>query len=85
MVTLGHGERVYEPVVNWYRLPDDISLTEAIGVATDSVDNLYVFNRGDPPLIVFDRDGNYLRSWGDGQFVRPHGIWIDSCRGQATG
>ena len=36
----------------------------------------YVFNRGEHPLIVFDRDGRFLRSWGEGLFVRPHGIII---------
>ena len=27
-------------------------------------------------MIVFDRDGNLLSSWGDGVFVRPHGLHI---------
>jgi DNA-binding beta-propeller fold protein YncE len=25
-------------------------------------------------MTVFDRDGNFLRAWGDGLFKRPHGI-----------
>jgi DNA-binding beta-propeller fold protein YncE len=28
--------------------------------------------------MVFDRDGNFLRSWGEGLFSRAHGIHIDS-------
>ncbi|GIT58275.1 MAG: hypothetical protein Ct9H300mP19_02230 [Dehalococcoidia bacterium] len=35
------------------------------------------FNRGDHPVIIFDRDGNFLETWGAGEFVRPHGVTID--------
>ena len=45
-------------------------------MATDSKDRVYVFNRGDHPMIVFDSDGNFLTSWGEGVFVRPHGITV---------
>ena len=38
--------------------------------------NVFVFNRGEHPVIVFDRQGRFLRSWGEGLFVRPHGITI---------
>ena len=37
-------------------------------------DNVYVFNRGEHPMMVFDRDGNFLRSWGEGQYPRAHGV-----------
>jgi len=37
-----------------------------------------VFNRTpDHPIVVFDRDGNYLYSWGEGLFAFPHAILID--------
>ena len=42
----------------------------------DSKDNVYVFNRGEHPMMVFDQEGNFLRSWGEGLFVRAHGIHI---------
>ena len=71
MTTVGTGDLIYEPVENWHQLPDDITLTEAVGVATDSRDNVYVFNRGEPPIVIFNRDGDFLRCWGEGQFVRP--------------
>ena len=51
---------------------------EATSVAVDSNDNVYVFNRGDYPVIVFDKNGNFLETWGAGEFVRPHGITIDA-------
>jgi hypothetical protein len=46
------------------------------GIGIDSRDQVYVFHRGPHPLIVFDRDGNFLRSWGDGLFPRAHGVHI---------
>lgn len=49
---------------------------EAAGVAVDSKDHVYVFNRGEHPVIVFDREGNFLRSWGEGLVRRAHGITI---------
>ncbi len=66
----------YRPVVGWGRLPDGWSFVEATSVAVDAEDNVYVFNRGAHSVIVFDRDGNFLRSWGEGMFRRPHGITI---------
>jgi DNA-binding beta-propeller fold protein YncE len=66
----------YRPVDGWGRLPDGWSYVEATSVGVDAKDNVYVFNRGEHPVIVFDRDGNFLRSWGEGVFRRPHGITI---------
>src|SRR4030095_2230060 len=39
-------------------------------------DRLYVFQRTDPPVVVFDRDGNYLKTWGIGAITDPHGMTI---------
>jgi DNA-binding beta-propeller fold protein YncE len=72
----GGGAFRYRALVTWEQLPPGWSFGEAIGVATDSADNVYVFNRGEHPLIVFDRRGKFLRSWGEGGFARPHGITI---------
>jgi DNA-binding beta-propeller fold protein YncE len=64
----------YEPVDDWARLPDDVEFGDVAGVGVDRADRVYVFHRGRHPLIVFDRDGNFLRHWGDGIFLRPHGV-----------
>ena len=58
----------YEPVVDWAKLPPGWSFKEIGSVGVDKNDNVYVFNRGEHPMIVFDRDGNFLRSWGEGVF-----------------
>ena len=45
-------------------------------MATDSQDRVYVFQRKDPPVVVFDRDGKYLGAWGSGEVTDPHGLKI---------
>ena len=50
----------------------------AAAVTVDSQDRVYCFNRTtDHPVVVFDRDGNYLHSWGAGLFAFPHTIRVD--------
>ena len=66
----------YEANDHWAKLPFGWSWTEAVAVAVDGQDRVYVFNRGEHPVMVFDRDGKFLRSWGEGLFARPHGISI---------
>ncbi len=66
----------YRPVEGWGRLPEGWSFVEATSVAVDARDQVYVFNRGPHPVIVFDGDGRFLRSWGEGDFRRPHGITL---------
>ena len=74
MVTLGTAEYTYEVAEGWGKLPDGWSFKEAAAVGVDSKDNVYVFNRGEHPVIVFDREGNFLRSWGEGVYPRAHGV-----------
>jgi DNA-binding beta-propeller fold protein YncE len=75
--TLGSGEHRYRVVENWAKLPEDWEFKDVAAVAVDSKDQVYVFNRGEHPMMVFDRAGNFLRSWGEGTFPRAHGIHID--------
>ena len=58
---LGSGSFTYEVSPEWEKLPDEYSWTDAAGVAVDSQDRVYVFNRGEHPIIIFDSDGNFLR------------------------
>lgn len=75
---LGGGEHRYEVVQDWAKLPEGWELKDVGAVACDSKDRVYVFNRGEHPMIVFDRDGNFLRSWGEGEYPRAHGLDIDA-------
>jgi DNA-binding beta-propeller fold protein YncE len=48
-------------------------------VTTDSKGEVYVFHRGPhaDPVVVFDAEGKFLRSWGKGFYGNPHGIRAD--------
>ena len=76
MATVGSGAYTYEPVENWAKLPPGWSFKEIGGVGVDRHDNVFVFNRGEHPMIVFDCDGNFLRSFGEGMFPRAHGVFM---------
>ena len=77
MILLGGGDYTYAVSgENWGNLPEDWFYREATSVDVDSHDHVYVFNRGNHPMIVFDRDGNVLRTWGEGTFTNPHGVTI---------
>ena len=73
-VKIGSGGFTYEIAVDWEKLPPGYSWTDAAAVATDSQDRVYVFNRGEHPMIVFDSEGNFIKSWGEGVFTRAHGL-----------
>ena len=74
MVVLGTPAYSYEVIENWAKLPNGWSFKEVGAVGVDAQDQVYVFNRGEHPMMVFDRDGNFLRSWGEGLFPRAHGL-----------
>ena len=73
-VIVGSGDYTYRVEEGWGKLPDGWSYLDVAAVGTDRKDNVYVFNRGEHPMIVFDREGNFLRSWGEGIFPRAHGV-----------
>ena len=75
-VKLGSGAFTYEVAEGWEKMPPGFSWRDAAAVAVDSKDRVYVFNRGDHPMMVFDRDGNFLQSWGEGLFPNAHGVTL---------
>ena len=77
MALLGSGSLSYEVSgEDWGNLPEGWTYKEATAVAVDSKDNVYVFNRGTQPMVVFDRDGNFLRAWGGDIFTLAHGVSV---------
>ncbi|MFB3883819.1 MAG: peptidyl-alpha-hydroxyglycine alpha-amidating lyase family protein [Thermodesulfobacteriota bacterium] len=71
----------YEVIPGWAKIPSGWDLVEIPGLAVDSEDRVFALTRGEPPVVVFDRDGRALDSWGRGQFRRPHAACIgpDNC------
>jgi DNA-binding beta-propeller fold protein YncE len=73
----GDDDIRYELVPDWARLPAKWTL-EQTSVATDSEDRVYLFNRGDHPVIVLSADGEMIDAWGEGFFGSAHGLFIDA-------
>ena len=76
VVTL--GGRYYAVECPWGRLPGDQVFGPVSQLAVDSHGRVYVFQRSNPPLLVFDRDGTLVDSWGEGELSDAHGIFITS-------
>lgn len=77
MLRRGLGQK-YQVFDLWAKRPRRAVFVDVVAIAVDSRDQVYVLNRGPQPILVFDRDGNFLRSWGEGDFVRVHSMYIDS-------
>jgi streptogramin lyase len=76
---LGQGTHTYDHAGNWGGLVDDYHEGWIPGVACDSKDRVFVYSRSQKPLNVYDRDGNFLETWGE-DVLEPnlaHGIIID--------
>jgi DNA-binding beta-propeller fold protein YncE len=73
---VGSGSYTYELVENWAKLPAGWTFGGVSAVATDSQDRVYAFQRKDPPVVIFDKNGTYVGSWGSSAFADPHGINI---------
>ncbi len=73
-MALGQHKIEYEVLEGWERMPEGWSFVEVAGVACDSHDRVYVFNRGAHPVIVFDKEGRFLNAWGEGLFKGPRGV-----------
>ena len=63
----------------WKPMPDGWHFGRVSMVANDQQSNVYVLHRNGQidPLVVFDAEGNYLRSWGKGVIDDPHGVRVD--------
>ena len=78
--TYGEGNFQYTFVEDWLKLPDGYKLLECPGVAVDGEDRVFILTRGEHPIMVFDRDGNFIRSFGEGLFSdnRTHGLYYSA-------
>ncbi len=75
-MTFGSGAYTYELAEGWGKLPEGYEFNQVAGVAVDKDDQVYLFNRSSHQLMVFDREGNFIKSWNE-KFTNPHSIHID--------
>jgi DNA-binding beta-propeller fold protein YncE len=69
----------YRLVPNW-PLPDpSVKWAEVIQAEPDAQGNLWVLQRGTPPIVKLDpKSGKVLASFGTGMYAGPHGFTIDA-------
>jgi peroxiredoxin len=63
--------------VGFVEFPKEIELGAVSAVAIGKEDEIYILQRGEVPLLAFDKNGKFLRSWGQGLFKVPHGLRVD--------
>ncbi|HWB54553.1 MAG TPA: hypothetical protein VG722_10185 [Tepidisphaeraceae bacterium] len=73
---IGSAPFLYEWNSSFLRLPPEVKLGYTHGVVTDADDNVYVFNQSEHALCVFDRQGNYVKSWGSQFKDGAHGLFF---------
>ncbi|MCZ6635428.1 MAG: peptidyl-alpha-hydroxyglycine alpha-amidating lyase family protein [bacterium] len=76
-MAFGSGAYTYEVEEGWYKLPEGWSFGWIPAVAVDSQDRVYVYSRSEHPMVVFDREGHFLTSWGEDVLDDAHGLYID--------
>lgn len=76
-MTYGTGDYRYDVLENWMKLPEGWVVGDGVGISTNAEDNVYLIHRRAHPVIVFDRNGKILKSWGDGVFGRAHSVRVD--------
>ena len=70
----------YETVEHWAAFPEGITAWGAVtGVDIDPRSgNIYVFHRNPAmPIMAFDKNGKFLRGWGQGMFKTTHFLRTD--------
>lgn len=77
---IGQGEFRYQCFHNWGELPPDYSWQTTHNVALDSAGNVYITHQGVgqqmDTVLVFDRRGKFIRSFGKQWHGGGHGIEI---------
>lgn len=58
-------------------VPSDWYVGEIAGLEIDDRGHIYVFNRGEHPLLEFDSQGRLIREIGRGLFRTAHGLRVD--------
>jgi len=77
----------YRTVENWVKLPDGRKWGQTIGVDVDpDGKSIWVFERcggttcegsNVAPILKIDASGNVVKSFGEGMFIFPHGIFVE--------
>jgi lysophospholipase L1-like esterase/sugar lactone lactonase YvrE len=76
----------YHRDANWAQLPSGMKWGAVIGAEPGPDGNVYVVHRcfenscagrSEPPIFKFDPAGKVIKSWGAGEYIFPHGFYVD--------
>ena len=79
---VGSGDHQYEVIHDWGTLPADIRYGNTHGVCEDSQGRIYVHHtvhdtsQSHDSMVVFDRKGKFIKSWGKEFKGGAHGLHI---------
>ncbi len=63
----------------WPKRPAEFGPRAAVpSVAVDRQDRIWCLERGQVPVQVYSRNGDLVKSWGQGEFKGPHSLRFDS-------
>jgi DNA-binding beta-propeller fold protein YncE len=69
-------------IEGWEKCPSGYTHKDICGVSVDSRNRVYVLTRMQARVMVYEADGTFVESWGEGSFTeRTHGLTIgpDDC------
>jgi TAT (twin-arginine translocation) pathway signal sequence len=85
---IGEGDYRYECLHNWGQLPANLRWETTHGVCIDEAGFIYIKQQGfegrpaQDTIVVFDRDGKFVRSFGKDYYPGGHGIDLRKEGGQ---
>ncbi|MBX3437770.1 MAG: hypothetical protein KF861_09785 [Planctomycetaceae bacterium] len=67
----------FEPQIDLLQVPGHIVLGGVSAVAVNSRGQVFMLHRAEHPVVCFEADGKYVRSWGSDLIGSGHGLRID--------
>jgi sugar lactone lactonase YvrE len=75
-MTVGNATHRYEVAQDWGKLPSHLTYGYTHGVCVDEEDRVYVHHTNQQSVVVFDRFGKFLDSWGTEFEEGAHGFYL---------
>ena len=67
----------YQPAPEFLKLPEGWTVGACSAVDISRKGEIYLFHRGQHPILCFDSTGKFLRTWGDDHIKTAHGLRVD--------
>jgi len=72
------GAVVFTPAADFPLVAEKIALGACAATAVDTHGRIYLFHRGEKPILQLDAQGKLLRGWGEGEIKAAHGLRVDA-------